>query len=135
MFDTEMKDSIWNHNPAKFQKECKRLRALCLRIIKGEETVIEGSLKMGAFWSWMKEQDNKDWDIFRVVYSKTVHLPIGSVRQYWASESLEVKDKEIKKVEDFYRAAVVEAARRIRTEYEKHIEPVSAAKADKRPRR
>jgi len=130
-----MKDSIWNHNPAKFHKECKRLRALCLRIINGEESVIEGSLKMGAFSSCMKEQHNKDWDVFRVVYSKTVDLPIGSARQYWAPESLEIKDKEIKKVEDRYRAAGIEAARRIRQEYEKHVEPVSAANAGSRPRR
>jgi len=130
-----MKDSIWNHNPAMFHKECKRLRALCLKIINGEEAVIEGSHKTLRYLFWMKEEDNKNWNIFRAVDSETHHLPIGSVRQHWAPESLEMKDKEIKKVEDFYRAAVIEGAHRIREEYEKHVKPVSAASAGTRPRR
>jgi len=117
-----MKDSVWNHNPEKFLKECKRLRALCLRIINGVEPVIEGSRKMLLYLFRMKEQNNKLWNVFRAVDSESHHLPIGSARQYWAKDSLEKKDEEIKALGDFYRDAVIDAARQIRDEYSKHVE-------------
>ena len=121
-----MKDSIWNHNPAKFVKECKRLRALSKRIIDGEESIIEGSRNMVGYMFRMKENKNDLWKIFRAVDTKSHHLPIGPVRQYWEQNALEKKDKEIKQLEDFYRNDVVAAARQIRDEYLKYIKPPEA---------
>ncbi len=120
-----MKDSIWNHNPQKFIKEAKRLRALCQRIITGEETVIEGSLKMLQFRFWMKEEKNEIWNIFRVVESESDDLPTEHTRNLWAKDVLVEKDKEIRKVEDLYREETIESAKLIREEYKKHIEPVA----------
>jgi hypothetical protein len=122
MFDSQMKDSIWNHNPAKFLKECKRLRALCQRIIDGEESVIEGSRKMVTYRFWMKEEGNIGWSIFTGVSSESDHLPLGAVRRHWAADALKQKDERIMKLENFYRENVIEAARRIRDQYQEYVE-------------
>src|SRR5579862_8752371 len=118
-----MKDSIWNRNSAKFVKECKRLRALCHRIIAGEHSVIEGSRRMCRYRFAMREEKNKMWDIFVTVDAQSHHLPIGDVRQYWNKEALEKKDEEVKLVEDFYRDRVLNAAQKISDEYAGYIAP------------
>lgn len=118
-----MKDSIWRRNPAKFVKECKRLRALAQRIIDGQETLIEGSLKMRHYRFAMKEGDNALWNIFNVVCSQSDHLPVGPTRLHWAPEALKAKDLEIDAIEKKYRDAVVKAARQIREDYAKYIIP------------
>jgi len=71
---------------------------------------------------WMKEEKNKAWDIFWVVDTESDHLPIGAPRQYWDKEVLKKKDEEIKELEEFYRNAVIDAARQIRDEYSTHLE-------------
>ena len=43
-----MLDSTWNHNPEKFRKECKRLRALCQRVADNEVTIAVGCLEMSS---------------------------------------------------------------------------------------
>lgn len=122
MFDIDMKDSIWSDNPAKFLKECKRLRALCQRIADGKETLIEGCLKMMPYRFWMREEDNPDWEIFGVVSSDTDHLPIGEVRQYWAPDVLKRKEREIAEIEAFYRADVLRAVEQIGRTYGEYVE-------------
>ena len=121
-FGKTMRDSIWNNNPEKFVKECKRLRALCQRIISSEESVIEGSQKMLQFRFWMKEGENPDWGIFAVVDSDSDHLPIGSVREHWAKDALNKKDEEIEELERFYREDVLKAVRLIWNQYKTHVE-------------
>jgi|GEM_PF-1771232 len=116
-----MKDTIWNDNPAEFVKEFRRLRALCQRIIDGEESIIEGSRKMLPYRSWMKEEANDVWTIFLIVDSESDHLPVGDVRALWNQQALIEKDKEIKQIEDFYRKDVQQAAAEIRAQYDKYI--------------
>ena len=127
-----MKDSIWNHNHEKFVKECKRLRALCQRIINGEEAVIAGSRKMLQYQFWMKEEKNNVWTIFRALVSVSDHLPIGAVRAHWNEDALKEKDQEISAIEDFYRDQVQNAASTIRDKYEDYVEQVSGGNGGQR---
>jgi len=70
----------------------------------------------------LKEEENGNWNIFRVVDDQSHHHPIGNARQFWAADVLTVKDHEIEQLEDLYRPKVKEAAQVIRKEYEKHVE-------------
>lgn len=88
----------------------------------GEESVIEGSRKMLQYQFWMKEEENGMWTIFRVVDSDSDHLPIGAVRAHWNLQALELKDREIAKIEQFYRDQVQSAASRIREQYATYVE-------------
>lgn len=131
-FDSQMKDSIWNYNPEKFVKECKRLRALCQRIIAGEESLIEGSRKMLQYRFWMKEEANDTWTIFQLLDSESDHLPVGPVRSHWNPEVLKEKDKEINQIEAFYKDAIQKAASRIFDQYEEYVEQGHGANAQTR---
>jgi len=74
----------------------------------------------------MKEEENQDFTVFLLVADDTDHLPIGSVRQYWAPDVLPEKDREIREVEEFYRADVIKAATNIYRKYNKYVEELRA---------
>jgi hypothetical protein len=74
----------------------------------------------------MKELDNLAWNIFRVVYNASAHLPLGSVREYWDAEALAKKDEEIRRVEQEYRADVISASQQILRDYAGHLEDAIA---------
>lgn len=117
-----MKIPDWVHNEQKWKKDCRRLRALALRIVQEAESVIEGSRKMCRYRFWMKEEENQDFDIFVLVSSCTDHLPAGSERQLWATTALRKKDKEIQEAESFYRDDVMRSAQKIYDQYNSYIE-------------
>jgi hypothetical protein len=117
-----MKIPAWVRNEQKYRKDCRRLRALASRVAQGKETVIEGSRNMLKYRLWMREEQNKDFDIFVVVGTQSDHLPVGSVRQYWAPDALLQKDKEILKLEDLYRVRVIRSATRIYEKYNRYVE-------------
>ena len=121
-----MKNSIWHQNPAKFVRECKRLRALCQRIIAGEESIIEGSHKMLQYRFWMKEEANEAWTIFVTIDSESNHLPVGVARVHWNEQALRDKDREIAEVESFHADRVRSAALTIRNQYEQYVVQVDA---------
>lgn len=117
-----MKDSIWNNNSAKFVKECKLLCALCNRIMNGEESIIDGCIKMSQYRFWMKEEGNTNWNIFEVVSSDTSHLPHKDVREHWNVDVLKEKDLEIAKIEIFFREDVLKAVENIGQQYRSYVE-------------
>ena len=105
------------HNQQLWQKQRRKVRALALRIIEGKIGVIEGSFQMGPYKTSLHDKDDEMFQIFRTVYLKTTHLPIGKARDHWSPEVLKDKDKEINEIECFYREAVIRAAVRIREKY------------------
>jgi hypothetical protein len=117
-----MKIPDWVHNEEKWKKGCRRLRALPLRIVQEEESVIEGSRKMCQCRFRMKEEGNRDFDIFVLVGSCTDHLPVGSEGQLWAATALRKKDKEIQEAESFYRDDVIRSAKKIYDRYNSYVE-------------
>jgi len=105
------------HNQQLWQKQRRKVRALALRIIEGKVGVIEGSIQMGPYKTWLHDKDDEMFQIFRTVYLKTTHLPIDKAREHWSPDVLKDKDKEIKDIEDLYRESVIRAAIRIREKY------------------
>jgi hypothetical protein len=97
-----------------WRKHCRKVRALAQRIIDGEVGVIEGSIQMGAFQTWLHAKEDADFSVFRAVCSDSTDLPVGKVRERWEPTALEEKDREIRQVEDRYRSRVIAAALQIR---------------------
>jgi hypothetical protein len=105
-------------NAQLWRKRCRKVRALAQRIIDGKIGVIEGSIQMGAFQTWLHAHEEKEFRIFRAVYSASTDLPIGKVRELWEPEALREKDEEIRKIEIAYRARVIKAAAAIKERYQ-----------------
>ena len=105
------------HNLQLWQKHCRKLRALAKRILEGKESVIEGSLKMNTYRGWLHAWDDADFNIFKVVYAETTHLPLGTERTHWNPAALAQKDGEIKMVENTYPASVMEFTAKILQKY------------------
>ena len=57
--------------------------------------------------------DVEDRKLIIGIESETDHLPVGEVRNLWASSALNEKDVEIARAEELYRADFLEMCRRI----------------------
>jgi hypothetical protein len=101
-----------------WRKQCRKVRALAQRIIDGKVGVIEGSIQMGAFQTWLHAHEEEEFRIFRDVYSASTDLPLGKVRELWTPEALREKDEKVREIEDAYRARVIQAAATIKEKYQ-----------------
>jgi hypothetical protein len=57
--------------------------------------------------------DEEDRILVIAIDSETDDLPVGLVRELWAADALEEKDKEIKRAEELYKVRFLEACKRI----------------------
>jgi hypothetical protein len=75
---------------------------ICNKVLSDQLSIIEASRKI--VWLTHNEKlDERDEDlvVFQGIDSETDHLPIGDVRIFWNKTSLEAKDEEIKKYEEW----------------------------------
>ncbi len=101
-----------------WRKHCRRVRALAQRLIDGKVGVVEGSIEMVKFETWLHAHGDDVFEVFRSVYRETTDLPIGKVRELWEPEALKAKDATLLEVADRYRRRVLRAAQLIREKYE-----------------
>ncbi len=79
-------------------------------MLHGELGIIEGSrLLAGLCCRVSSLEHDPDFLCFVGIDSETDHLPIGDIRQHWASEALAVKDAEIRAAESFHRDHAIAA--------------------------
>jgi hypothetical protein len=57
--------------------------------------------------------DEEDRTLVIAIESETDVLPVGEVRKLWAPYALELKDAEIARAEELYKAQFLEASKRI----------------------
>jgi hypothetical protein len=90
------------------------MRDIAKRFLAGELGVIEASRALSPFWDMVSQEDLEPHiRAFVGINSDTDALPVGDVREYWASEALVGKDREISDAEAKWRDWGREAAEAI----------------------
>jgi hypothetical protein len=112
-----MKRPSWATSETYWKKQCTRLVALANDLIEGRIGVIEASRQFCRYRIWFRAERDPDFMTFVAIDSDADHLPIGNVRQHWATDALEKKDSEIQQCEEFYKADSIEAARNLAKKY------------------
>ena len=112
-----MKRPGWATSETYWEKQCFRLVALADDLIEGRVGVIEASRQFSYYRFWFRAEDDPDFKTFVLIDSDADNLPVGNVRQHWASEALESKDIEIQQCEEFYKSDAIEAARILAKKY------------------
>ena len=80
----------------------------------GKMSIVEGAWRLNSLRHEVVQKDfDDDFMLFVAIASKTDHLPVGKVRKQYAPEALLRADKEIEKVEKFYRAQVEAACEKL----------------------
>ena len=90
----------------------QRVVQVAEQILNQEIGLIEGARLLSRLRGEVTEsQFDPDFTLFVGIDSETDALPVGDERQLWADSVLLEKDKEIKRLEDFYRDNVVAACK------------------------
>lgn len=111
----------WVTNEGYWIKTCERVVNLCTDYLEGRMGLIETSRELDRYSVALRMGWDNDFLTFRVIDSQSDHLPVGRFREGWANDALAKKDMEIKRVEDFYRAAAVKSAQNLINRY--HFTP------------
>jgi hypothetical protein len=82
----------------------QRVIEVASAMLAGEIGIIEGSRLLCSLRSCIPLSDHDpDFLPFVGIDGETDHLPVGDVRQHWASDAHARKDQEIQAAETFYR--------------------------------
>jgi len=93
--------------------ERQRARDVAQALLDGQTTVLEAVRALSFLAHTDAIVDVEDRRLIIAIDSQTDHLPAGDVRKLWAADSLAIKDTEIKRWEDVYKAQLVETCKRI----------------------
>lgn len=97
-------------NEALWLKNCRKIRARALDLLKGRLGVIETARAMLPLAYWTKVEGEPEFLLFRAIASETDDLPVGDVREHWATDALEREDLRIEAAEEFWREKALSAA-------------------------
>ncbi|MCB8979707.1 MAG: hypothetical protein H6657_20040 [Ardenticatenaceae bacterium] len=93
-------------------RQQQRVVQVAEQILNQEIGLIEGTRLLSRLRGEVTEgQFDPDFTLFIGIDSETDALPVGDERQFWADSVLLEKDKEIRRLEDFYRDNVVAACK------------------------
>ena len=112
-----MKPPSWVRNEASWNKRSRRLVARAKELIEERITVLETARWITKHRHWFRPENDPDFLTFTAIDSETDHLPLGTVRQHWASDALKTKDIEIQRAETQFRPQAIEAARNLIKKY------------------
>jgi hypothetical protein len=87
--------------------------SLAKQLLAGQIGVIAAARALAPFRHDARPELSEILLFFAGIDSETDQLPIGEVRQHWSAESLQRKDREIAKAEEFYLESAMKAATRL----------------------
>src|ERR1043165_1679620 len=91
--------------PRQIDLPVEQITQACQQILDGQFRVMIGSREIYSLvFEFLNDKKIfEDFKFFVGVSSESDHLPVGQERRHWSQEVLQEKDKEIEKVEKFYR--------------------------------
>jgi hypothetical protein len=95
------------------ESERQRAREIAAAVLDGRTTVLEAVRTLCPLAHTDAIADEEDRTLVIAIESETDDLPVGEVRKLWAPYALEVKDAEIARAEELYKAQFLEACKRI----------------------
>jgi hypothetical protein len=108
-------------NVVHWEEDCRKLRARALDLLQGKLGVIQAARKISSLASRAQLRD-EDLLTFVAIASETDKLPIGDVRDLWATHALAKQDVDIARAEAMYKSAAHEAAHRLVERFEWTLE-------------
>jgi hypothetical protein len=93
--------------------ERQTARDVAQAVLDGRTTILEAARALVSLAHTDAIADVEDRRFIIAIESETDHLPVGVIRQLWASDALKEKDVEIARAEERYRADFLETCRRI----------------------
>ncbi len=93
--------------------ERQKAKEIAAAVLDGRTTVLEAVRELCPLAHTDALADEEDRTLVIVIASETDDLPVGDVRKLWAPYALEVKDAEIARAEELYKAQFLEACKRI----------------------
>jgi hypothetical protein len=93
--------------------ERKTARDVAQAMLDGRTTVLEAVRKLVSLAHTDAIADVEDRRRIIGIASETDDLPVGEVRELWAPSALQIKDVEIARCEELYKAPFLEACQRI----------------------
>ena len=93
--------------------ERQRAREVAEAVLDGRTTVLEAARELVSIAHTDAIAHEEDRILIIAIESETDDLPIGEVRKLWAPYALEVKDAEIARCEELWKAQFIEACKRI----------------------
>ena len=82
-------------------------------VLDGRTSVLEAVRALVSLAHTSAVADVEDREFIIGIESETDHLPVGEVRELWASSALQEKDVEIARAEEFYKDEFLKTCRRI----------------------
>jgi hypothetical protein len=93
--------------------ERQRAREIAAAALAGRVTTLEAVRELYPLAHTDAIFEEEDRVLIIAIDSETDDLPIGKVRELWAPDALEEKDREIKRAEELYKDQFLEACKRI----------------------
>ncbi len=120
-----MKTPEWVTNEASWIKTCKKVVARASDLEEDRISVINCAREMSKLAFWLREQDDKNFIVFRGINSESDTLPTGKEREHWSEDALKREDKEILRVEAEWKNEALLAAQSLRIKYEKILQSIT----------
>lgn len=104
---------------SEFERCVERAIALAGSMLESDSDFLENVLELNAIGHRLVgEVWETEFHVFGVIASDTDHLPTKSVRPLCSSAMLKKSDDELRTIISFYKADVVDACHRIRSNYQ-----------------
>ena len=101
------------NDPSQEARAKAQIRSLVERFLSDELGVIEMSRSISPLRHQVGTEFANALRTFAGIDSETDDLPVDSVRRYWNTEMLAIKDREICKAENLFQQAAIDAATRL----------------------
>ena len=107
----------WVTNEEEWNKDCQTIVDRARDLVEGRIGVIAAAQELVSLGSAIRALEGPDFTAFIAINSESDHLPTGPERRHWAAEALIQKDREIRHLEDSWRAEAVKAAESLLAKY------------------
>jgi predicted regulator of Ras-like GTPase activity (Roadblock/LC7/MglB family) len=107
------------HDLSFLEVQSKKVVEIAQDILSNKKGIIEGARLLVSLRPTVTRDDfDVDFIPFIALTSETDALPVGDEREYWASDALQRKDKEIQEIETAYRDDIFSACKAIIKRFE-----------------
>ena len=113
-------------SPEETQTRQENLLDLAKSILNGQMQIAPGCLQIQQLLFDLSLDVDKEFIIFTGFNSETDRFPLGQERSLWNQDSLKDKDKELARIEEFYKQQIFLACQAIINKFSSNLKNDSA---------
>jgi hypothetical protein len=107
----------WVTNEHQWHVNCREVVQHCQDLLEGRVGVIQAARHLMELAFRVRDEDDQDFLLFRVIDSESDALPVGSERAHWSAVALEREDARIAAFEGNWRERAMASARALAQKY------------------